>query len=71
MTPKAQLFERHFSVQTLAEILSLSPDTITRKFEDVPGVLKIGTEGGRGKRRKITLRIPESIAFSVYSELIR
>jgi hypothetical protein len=71
MMPKNQLLERHFSVQTLAEIWSLSPDTITRKFEDVPGVLKIGTKGGRGKRRKITLKIPESIAFSVYSDLIR
>ena len=71
MTPKSQLFERHFSVITLAEIWSVSTDTIIRLFEDVPGVMKIGEEGGRGKRRKITLKIPESIANSVYAERIR
>jgi hypothetical protein len=71
MTPKHQLFERHFSVITLSEIWSVSTDTIIRLFEDVPGVMKIGEEGGRGKRRKITLKIPESIANSVYAERIR
>ena len=71
MTPKHQLFERHFSSSTLAELWSVSPDTIYRWFEDLPGVLKIGDEGGRGKRRYITLKIPESIANSVYAERIR
>lgn len=65
------LFERHFSPTTLAEIWSLSTDTIIRIFEDIPGVLKIGDEGGKGKRRKIHLKIPESIAQSVYAERIR
>ena len=32
------------------------------------GVLKQGNEAGRGKRRKITIRSPESIARSVYEE---
>lgn len=71
MTPKHQMFERHYSPRTLAEIWSWSEDTVIRIFENIPGVLKIGSEGGRGKRRKITLRIPESIALSVYSERIR
>jgi hypothetical protein len=71
MMPKNQLFERHFSPRTLAEVWGFSEDTILRWFEDVPGVLKCGAEGGRGKRRKVTIRIPESIALSVYSERIR
>ena len=31
-------------------------------------MLKQGNEAGRGKRRKITIRSPESIARSVYEE---
>jgi hypothetical protein len=71
MMPKHQLLERHFSPRTLAEVWGFSEDTILRWFEDVPGVLKCGTEAGRGKRRKITIRIPESVALAVYSERIR
>jgi hypothetical protein len=64
----AQIFERHFSPRTLSEIWGYSEDTIIRWFEDVPGVLKSGSDGTRGKRRKITLKIPESIATRVYQE---
>jgi hypothetical protein len=63
--------ERHFSVGTLSELWCYSPDTVTKMFCDVPGVLKIGTPAGRGKRPRITLRIPESIAAKVYAEKTR
>ena len=63
--------ERHFSVGTLAELWSLSEDTIKRWFADVDGVLKFGTTGKRGHRQRITLRIPESIAARVYAEKTR
>jgi len=63
--------ERHFSVGTLAELWSYSEDTITRMFAELPGVLKIGTPGGRGKRPRLTLRIPESIALKVYADKTR
>jgi hypothetical protein len=64
----ATIFERHFSPRTLAELWGYSEDTIIRWFEDEPGVLKCGPDGARGKRRKLTLRIPESIAVRVHSE---
>jgi hypothetical protein len=63
--------ERHFSVRTLAELWALSEDTIIEWFRDVSGVLKFGTPGGRGRRPRITLRIPESVAARVYSERTR
>ena len=63
--------ERHFSVGTLAELWAYSPDTVTKMFADVPGVLKVGTPAGRGKRPRLTMRIPESIALKVYSEKTR
>ena len=71
MLSKAGMFDRHFSPRTLAEMWQLSEDTVLRWFEDVPGVLRFGNEGGRGKRRKITMRIPESIALKVYAERTR
>jgi hypothetical protein len=65
---QTSMFERHFSTRTLAELWGFSEDTIVRWFEDEPTVLKCGSEGGRGKRRKIVLRIPESTAMRVYQE---
>lgn len=63
--------ERHYSVGTLAELWSLSEDTIARWFAEVPGVLKSGTQPGKGRRPRLTMRIPESIALKVYSEKTR
>ena len=68
MDKKKKIFERHFTVQTLAELWCLSEDTIRDWFEDRPGVLKFGNDGSRGHRRKVTIRIPESVADDVYSE---
>ena len=63
------VFERHFSPRALAELWNCSEDTIQRWFEDEPGVLKHGEASDtRGKRRKLYLRIPESIALKVYQE---
>jgi hypothetical protein len=67
----ATVFERHFSPRTLAGMWGFSEDTIVRWFEDEPGVLKCGVDGARGRRRKITLRIPESVALRVYQERTR
>jgi hypothetical protein len=67
---RSTVFERHFSPKTLAEIWNFSEDTIQRWFEDEPGVLKHGETGDakRGKRRKVYLRIPESIALKIYKD---
>lgn len=56
----------HFGPSFYAELWGLSTDTIIRWFEDEPGVLKSGKEAGRGSRRKITLRIPWSVAMRVH-----
>lgn len=67
----AAVFERHFSPRTLAEMWGFSEDTIVRWFEEETGVLKAGADGVRGRRRKITMRIPESVAKRVYAERTR
>ncbi len=62
ITQKPDAFERHFSVKELAGIWGLDESTVRRLFQDVPGVLKIGKTGRRGKRGYMSLRIPESVA---------
>lgn len=64
----ATIFERHFSPRTLAELWGYSEDTILRWAEHEEGVLRCGSEGGRGRKRKRTIRIPESVARRMYEK---
>jgi len=67
---ESSFLERHFSPRTLAELWGYSESTIRRRFQDEPGVVKIGSMGRRdGKRDYATLRIPESVARRVYREM--
>jgi hypothetical protein len=61
--------ERHFTPQELAESWSVSVQTIREIFEREEGVLKIGRDGTRTRRRYKTLRIPESVAERVHTRL--
>lgn len=66
--------ERHYSVSELAELWNLSRQTITKWFQDEPGVLVICNlvtlrKAGPMKRRHTTLRIPESVVVRVHRKL--
>ena len=61
--------ERHYTPKELAKVWGLAPDTIREIFESEPGVLVIGTNGTRTKRRYRTFRIPESVAVRVHQKL--
>jgi hypothetical protein len=64
--------QRHFDIAEIAQRWNLSPDTIRRLFENEPGVLILGeTRSRRGKRRYLTLRIPESVLARVHRRLSR
>lgn len=52
--------ETYYTVQEVAESLRLHPSTVRRMFDGVPGVLCLEVPSLRGKRRKVTRRIPES-----------
>ena len=65
--PAANLSDPHYPIRFFAERWNLSDDTIRRWFRDLPGVLKVG-EKTRGKRAKILLRIPLSLAEREYRE---
>ena len=58
----------HYSPQFYAELWGTSRSTVVRWFEDVPGVLKLSQPGRNGKRARVELRIPFSLAMKVYRE---
>jgi hypothetical protein len=50
-----------FTVAQIASMWQYSTDTIQRWFEDEPGVIVSGAKNPRGKRKRITLRIPRAV----------
>jgi hypothetical protein len=66
-----QAEEKHFSVNELAALWNLDPDTIRPYFRNRTGVLKIARPETRRKRGYVSLRIPASVAAAVHAELAR
>jgi hypothetical protein len=50
-----------FTVAQIASMWQYSTDTIQRWFEDEPGVIASGEKNPRGKRKRVTLRIPRAV----------
>ena len=63
-------FERHFSVEELCELWSMSDGFVRRLFLDEPGVV-IFYKHRQGRRVYRVLRIPESVALRVHRRMQR
>ncbi len=61
--------ERHYAVAEIAEMWNLSGDKVRELFENEPGVLVIGEQSPRHKRRYVTLRIPQTVLERVHRRL--
>jgi hypothetical protein len=61
----------HFSAQFYAELWGMSPSTVIRWFQDMDGVLKLAKPSKNGKRSRIELRIPFSLAMRLYRDRTR
>jgi hypothetical protein len=62
--------EHHFTVDAIAELWTISRDSVIRIFEREPGVVVVTTpKGNRGRRGYRTLRIPESVALRVHRRM--
>ena len=61
----------HYTPQFYAELWGLSPSTVLRWFRDMDGVLKLNLPAKNGKRSRVELRIPFSLAMKVYRERSR
>ena len=66
--PEPITIDPHYSPQVYAEWWGVSPSTVLRWFQDMDGVLKVGKQSKNGKRSRIELRIPLSLAMRVYRE---
>jgi hypothetical protein len=62
--------ERKYTPVELAERYNLHRTTVTKLFQNEPGVLRLGHAARNGKRQHYTLRIPESVALRVLGRLI-
>jgi hypothetical protein len=63
--------ERHFTVEDVADLWSLSSDTVRRLFEREPDVLVLESTRGFGRKRRYrTLRIPECVVARVYRRML-
>jgi hypothetical protein len=58
-----------FTVAQIASLWQYSIDTVQRMFADEPGVQVIGNKNPRGKRRRVTLRIPREVMDRVKRRL--
>jgi hypothetical protein len=64
--PQPIVIDQHFSAQFYAELWRLDPSTVIRWFQDMPGVLKLSKASRNGKRTRVELRIPLSVAMGEY-----
>jgi hypothetical protein len=70
-SPEPITIDPHFSPQFYAELWGISVSTVIRWFQDEPGVLKLNEPSNNGKRSRVELRIPWSLAIRVYRERTR
>jgi len=61
--------EPHYTVEEIAQLWSLSKDSVRRLFKNEPGVLAVSPRQRRGKRAYVTLRIPSSVVERVHRQL--
>jgi hypothetical protein len=69
--PAPILIDPHYSPQVYAELWGIHVSTVVRWFEDMSGVLKLSSPSKNGKRVRVELRIPLSLAMRVYRERTR
>jgi hypothetical protein len=69
--PEPITIDPHFSPQFYAELWGVSPSTTVRWFQDREDVLKVGMPARNGKRTRVELKIPYSVAMEVYREHTR
>jgi hypothetical protein len=69
--PQPIVIDPHYSPQFYAELWGMSVSTIIRWFQDIEGVLKLSKPAKNGRRTRVELRIPFSVAMRVYLERTR
>jgi len=68
LPPEPITVDQHFSPHFFAELWGVSTSTVVRWFEDIEGVLRLTKPSKNGRRSRVELRIPFSLAMRVYRE---
>jgi len=68
LPPEPIMIDPNYSPQFYAELWGTSASTVVRWFQDRDGVLKLNRPARNGKRTRVELRIPFSVAMQVYRE---
>ena len=68
MGQQAAALEKHYRVQDVMEMWHFSHPVVTREFVNEPGVIRLENHG-IGKRKYVTLSIPESVVLRVHVRL--
>jgi hypothetical protein len=58
--------ERHYTVFELAEIWNVSYNTAKKLVENEPDILRFGADETRYGRKRVSLRVPESVMIRVH-----
>lgn len=69
--PEPIMIDPHYTPGFYAELWGLDVSTVVRWFRDMEGVLKLSKPSRNGKRSRVELRIPYSLARRVYLERTR
>jgi hypothetical protein len=64
--PQPITIDPHFSARFYAELWGMCASTVIRWFQDMPGVLRLSQPSKNGRRARIELRIPYSLAMREY-----
>lgn len=59
--------DQHYPPSFFAALWSVDASTITRWFQDMDGVLKLSTPAKNGKRARVEIRIPLSLAMAEHA----
>jgi hypothetical protein len=60
-------FEKHYRVQELVNLWGFCHSTVTHLFANEPGVIRLSS--GTGRRKYVTLSIPESVVLRVHQRV--
>lgn len=71
ISPEPITIDPHYRPQFYAELWGVGESTVIRWFQDMEGVLRLSKAAKNGKRGRMELRIPFSLAMRVYREHTR
>jgi hypothetical protein len=63
--------EKHYSIAEIANLWGLSERTTRRILDREPGILAWGQPGDGKRRRRLTVRVPESVLLRIHGRLCR